>query len=122
MLDKRMDAVLNMLVEEVGYSYKVVPKQKLLESLPKRLQMDDETLVSIIAYLKEEDFVVVKYQDKEDICLTLTVKAESYLMGQKEVAVKSKITLGQVWILFLGVFLAALLGTLVAEVITNLLF
>lgn len=122
MLDKKMTAVLKMLSEKVGYGYKVVKKQTLLDALPKRLKINDDTFNSILTYLKQNDYVVVKYQDKDDVCLTLTVKAESYLEGEQEVAVKSKIATGQAAALFIGVFLAAFLGTFVAEVIFKLLF
>ncbi len=122
MLDKRMTAVLQMLSEKVGYSYKVVKKQSLVDSLPKKHKTNAETFNSVLTYLKENDYVVVKYQDKDDICLTLTVKAESYLQGEQEVAVKSKIAFGQVWILFAGVFVAAFLGALAAVAIAKLLF
>ncbi len=122
MLDKKMTAVLKMLSEKVGYGYKVVKKQSLLDALPKRLKINDDTFNSILTYLKQNDYVVVKYQDKEDMCLTLTVKAESYLEGEQEVAVKSKIATGQAAALFIGVFLAAFLGAFIAEVISKLLF
>ena len=120
MLDKKMTVVLNMLVEQVGYSYKVVKKQQLLEALPKKYQMDADTLVSIISFLKENEYLVVKYQDKDDICLTLTVKAETLLAGENEMAVKSKIAYGQVWLLFAGVFLAAFVGSLLAALVGKL--
>lgn len=122
MLDKKMTAVLKMLSEKVGYGYKVVKKQSLLDALPKKLKINDDTFNSILTYLKQNDYVVVKYQDKEDVCLTLTVKAESYLEGEQEVAVKSKIATGQAAALFIGVFLAAFLGAFIAEVISKLLF
>lgn len=120
MLDKKMTTVLGMLAEQVGYSYKVVKKQQLIAALPKKCKIDAETFLSIVSFLKENDYLVVKYQDKEEICLSLTVKAETYLAGEKDVAVKSKITGGQVWLLFFGVFLASLLGALVAEIIGKL--
>ena len=115
-----MTAVLEMLSTEVGYSYKVVNKQQLVEALPKKYQMDVDTFVNILSFLKENEYIVVKYQDKDDICLTLTVKAETLLAGEKEVAVKSKITVGQVWLMFLGVFLAAFCGSMCAVLIGNL--
>ncbi len=122
MLDKKMTMVLKMLSEKVGYGYKVVKKQTLLDCLPQKCKINADTFNSVLTYLKENDYVVVKYQDKEDICLTLTVKAESYLEGEQEVAVKSKIALGQAWVLFAGVFVAAFLGALAAFAIAKLLF
>ena len=120
MLDKKMLAVLTMLSQQVGYSYKVVKKAQLLANIPKKYAMDMDTLVAIIAFLREMGYAVVKYQDKDDICLTLTVKAETYLAGEKQPAVKSQITNKQVWILFLGVFFASLLGAFVAVLLGKL--
>lgn len=122
MLDKRMTAVLKMLSEKVGYTYKVVKKQALLDSLPAKCKINAEAFKSLLTYLKENDYVVVKYQDKDDVCLTLTSKAESYLEGEQEIAVKSKIAISQAWILFAGVFVAAFLGALAAFAIAKLLF
>lgn len=121
MLDKKMSAVLQMLAEQVGYNYKVVKKQKLIESLPPKSKISDDNFTSIISFLKEEEYIVVKYQDKDEICLTLTVKAETYLAGENnDIAVKSQIVGGQIWWLFLGVFLAAFFGAFVATLIGKL--
>ena len=120
MLDKKMIAVLAMLSQQVGYSYKVVKKAQLLANIPKKYAMDMDTLVAIIAFLREMGYAVVKCQDKDDICLTLTVRGEAYLAGKKHPAVKSQITNKQVWILFLGVFFASLLGAFVAVLLGKL--
>ncbi len=121
MLDKKMTEVLSMLSEQVGYSYKVVKKQQLVESLPKKLKINLDTLVSIISFLKENEYLTVKYQDKNEICLSLTVKAESYLSGEKEMATKTKIANGQAWILIVSVFFAAFLGAFLAVLIGKLI-
>ncbi len=46
MLYKKTAAVLKMLSAEVGYSYKVVKKQQLLDAMPRKLKMDADELVS----------------------------------------------------------------------------
>ena len=53
MLDKKMLAELAMLSQQVGYSYKVVKKAQLLANIPKKYAMDMDTLVAIIAFLRE---------------------------------------------------------------------
>lgn len=121
MIDKKMSAVVEMLAEQVGYSFKVVKKQQLLQCLPKRSKMDNDTFVAILAYLKENDYITVKYQDKDDICLALTVKSETYLAGEKDMAVKSKIAISQAWLLFLGVFLASFVGAFLAVLLGKLI-
>ena len=121
MLDKKSDAVLELLIEKVGKNYKVLNKNQLLEELPKRLNMDLQSLLGIITFLKENEYVDVKYQDKEEICICTTVKAESYAEGEKNIMQKAKITNGQAWLMFLGVFLAAFVGTLAATLLGKLL-
>lgn len=120
MLDKRTDAVLELLTEKAGNSYKVLNKNQILEELPKKLKIDLQTLLGIITFLKENEYVDVKYQDREEICICTTVKAESYAEGEKNITQKATITHGQVSLLLLGVFLAAFLGTLVATILGKL--
>ena len=120
MLDKKSDAVLELLLEKAGKTYKVLNKAQLLEELPQRLKIDLQGLLAIITFLKENDYVDVKYQDREEICICTTVKAESYADGEKNMTQKAKITNGQAWILFAGVFLAAFVGALVATLLARL--
>ena len=120
MLDKKTDAVLTLLTQKVGNGYKVLNKAQLLEDLPKKMDIDMQGLLGIITFLKENEYIDVKYQDKEEICLSITVKAESYVDGEKDLTQKAKITNGQVWLLMLGVFLAAFLGAFAATLIGKL--
>ena len=120
MLDKKTDAVLELLAKKVGNSYKVLNKDQLLAELPKKLDIDMQGLLGIITFLKENEYVDVKYQDKEEICISTTVKAESYVDGEKNITQKAKITNGQVGLLILGVFLAAFFGAFAATFIGKL--
>lgn len=120
MLDKKTDAVLELLAEKAGNGYKVLNKNQIISELPKKYNVDVQTLHSILAFLKENEYVDVKYQDKEEICLAVTVKAESYVDGEKNMTQKAKITTGQIGILFVVTFVAALLGALVATLIGKL--
>ena len=121
MLDKKTDAVLELLTQKAGNSYKVLNKTQLLDELPQKLGIDMQGLLNIITFLKENEYVDVKYQDKEEICVSTTVKAESYIDGEKDITQKAKITNGQVWLLMLGVFLAAFFGAFVAILIGKLI-
>ena len=120
MLDKKTDAVLELLAQKAGNSYKVLNKKQILDELPSKLKIDLQSLLGIITFLKENEYVDVKYQDKEEICICTTVKAESYAEGEKNITQKAKITKGQLSLLLFGVFLAAFLGTLVATIIGKL--
>ena len=120
MLDKKTDAVLQLLTQKCENTYKVLDKNQIVAELPKRLNIDVQALLAIITFLKENEYVDVKYQDKDEICLSCTVKAESYMEGEKDLTQKAKITNGQVGVLWLGVFLAAFIGSLLAALIGKL--
>ncbi len=117
MLDKKTAAVLDMLVQLVGESYKVVNKAQLLAELPPRLGVDEQNMAGILAFLKENDYIDIKYQDKNEICLSATVKATSYSENEKNVVERASISAKQVTLLIVGVFLAAFAGALVASLI-----
>ena len=112
MLDKKTDAVLELLTQKAKNSYKVLNKEDLLNELPKKLDIDMQDLQGIITFLKENEYVDVKYQDKEEICIS----SLSWYFTQK-----AKITNGQVGLLILGVFLAAFFGAFIASLIGKLL-
>lgn len=121
MLDKKTDAVLELLAKKAESGYKVLDKNQLVSELPAKLKIDLQGLLGIISFLKENEYIDVKYQDKDEICLCITVKAESYVEGEKDITQKAKITTGQVSVLFLGMFLASFLGALIATFIGKLL-
>lgn len=117
MLDKKSTALLELLYNKTENSYKVLNKGQLIDELPKKLKVDEQGFSAIVAFLKENEYVDVKYQDKDEICVSTTIKAESYLEGEKDLQQKAKITNTQATLLFVGVFIAAFLGALLAVVI-----
>ena len=123
MLDKKTATVLNMLASEVGYSYKVVSKQHLTGALPTKYSLTAEELVAVITFLKDNEYLTVKYQDKDEICLALSVKAESYLSGysEEQPSMNTKVAKSQAWLLVSATFIAAFLGALAAVLIGKLL-
>lgn len=120
MLYKKTAVILQMLHDKTGGAYKVLNKNEMLEELPKKFRTDMQDFVAIITFLTENEYVSVKYQDKEEICIATTIKAESYLDGEKNVQQKASLTNAQTIILFAGVFVAAFLGALIAVLIGHL--
>lgn len=121
MLDKKTSAVLELLQNKTENNYKVLDKNQLLVELPSKLKIDMPSMLAIITFLTENEYVAVKYQDKEEICIATTVKANSYLDGEKDLQQKAKLTNSQTTLLFVGVFIAAFLGALIAGLIGKLL-
>ena len=95
-------------------------KQGILQSLPRKLNIDSNTLGAIFSFLSENDFIDVKYQDKDEICLCTTIKAESYVTGDKMQQRASLSTKQNVW-LTAGMFISSFLGAFVAILIAKLL-
>lgn len=121
MLDKKTDAVLELISEKAGNSYKILNKRDLLNELPSKLEVDESAFAAIIAFLKDNEYVDVKYQDKDEICIAATVKAESYAEGEKNIQQKAKITNGQLGFLVTIMFLASFLGAFIATLIGKLI-
>lgn len=120
MLDKKTSAVLKLLRDKTENTYKVLDKSQLLAELPDKLRVDVQSLLAIITFLSENEYVSVKYQDKDEICVATTIKADSYLDGEKDLHQKAKLTNSQTTLLFVGVFIAAFLGALIAGLIGKL--
>lgn len=121
MLDKKTDAVLRLLTDNVGDGYKVLNKSQLMSQLPPRLHIDEQTFQGILSFLKDNDYLDVKYQDKEEICLAATVKAASYKENEQNVVQRANIPSWQVALLIAGVFFAAFAGALVAALLGKLM-
>ncbi len=120
MLDKKSSAVLELLRNKTENNYKVLDKNQLLAELPSKLKIDIQGLLAIITFLTENEYVSVKYQDKDEICICTTIKADSYLDGEKDLQQKAKLTASQTTVLFIGVFVAAFFGALIAGLIGKL--
>lgn len=120
MLYKSTAALLKLLRDKTENNYKVLNKNQLLNELPAKYKVDMDGLLAIITFLTDNEYVSVKYQDKEEICIATTIKADSYLDGEKNMQQKAKLTNSQTTLLFVGVFVAAFLGALIAGLIGKL--
>lgn len=121
MLDKKYENVLAALQRLAPVGYTVLTKSEITQQLPKRTDVGTRDISGILGYLKDNDYIDVKYQDKDEVCLCLTVKTETYFRTERKHVEKAQIANGQLWILLGCVFLAAFLGAFVATLIGNLL-
>ena len=99
MLDDRTDYLLNFINRECS---------------------DTDGLLLIMDYLKEREFILVKYADEESICLTPLPKGRLYheerASRKKDIFHERKI----LWVAFLGSILGGVIGHLLALVISPL--
>lgn len=120
MLDKKTDALLRTLANFAPNGYVVLSMDEIFASLPQNAAKDDKFVSDALSYLKDNDYIDVKYRDKDEICLSVTLKTQAYLGGEKELPKKAKIVGGQLGFLLGAVFLASFLGSLVAHLIAKL--
>ncbi len=121
MLDKKTNAVLQVLGNFAGNGYSVLDKTQMLKAVPKKFKMDMETFCAIVMFLKENDYIDVKYQDKDSICLSMTIKAQNHFDGLKETEGTKMV--GKQFGLLLGcTFLCAFVGAFLAVALYHLIF
>lgn len=119
MLDKRSAAILNILRQKVPSGYAVLSKSEIASSLPQKMRADEKVLAKTLLFLKENKYVEIKYQDKNEVCLALTAKADAYFFDKPQ-AERTSLAATQLWILLGGVFLAAFFGALIAVALMRL--
>lgn len=70
MLDKRCLALLDVLNTECASSgYKVVNMEELIFSMPASFGIDKEGVTECLSVLTEKEYISVKYQDENEVCL-----------------------------------------------------
>lgn len=121
MLDKKTDAVLQVLNEQAGNGYTVLQKQSLLDLLPPKMGFDMQVFCSIMSFLKEHGYIDVKYHDKETVCLCVTVKTQNHFGGLKETT-GTKLVGKQFGLLLVCVGMCAFVGAFLAMVLFQLIF
>ena len=121
MLDKKTETVLQILSENAKDGYTVLKKRSLLELVPQKFQMDMHTFCSILSFLKEQEYIDVKYHDKDSICLCVTAKTRNHLEGLGDTK-GAKLVGNQFGLLLTLVSLCAFVGAFLAVLLANLLF
>ena len=78
MLDNRSLALLNYINGEcVNSGYKIFSYSELVFALPKTLKSDKENVIESVNHLSSREYVTVKYQDGDEVCLCPTVKGRT---------------------------------------------
>jgi hypothetical protein len=121
MLDDRTDYLLNFINRECSEgTFRIFSPSELLAAFPKKYAVDTDGLLLIMGYLKEREFILVKYADEESICLTPLPKGRLYheerASRKKDIFHERKI----LWVAFLGSILGGVIGHLLALVISPL--
>lgn len=118
-LDKKSTALLNIFADKASDGYKILLKTEITNALPPSCKMDDDELNAIVLFLKENEYVDVKYQDKEQICLCTTQKATAYQTGITQIKQNLSVTKRQYGVFFVLMLVASFVGTLVAAFVAK---
>ena len=121
MLDKKTNAVLQLLSEHAGDGYNVLEKSVLLQHVPAKFALDMHDFCSIISFLKEQKYIDVKYHDKDTICLSVTAKTRNHLEGWKE-STGAKLGNKHFGSLLVCVGACAFVGAFIAMLLWQLIF
>ena len=116
MFDKKTHHVLVYLQTQCqGGLYKVFDKQDIIDAMPKRYGMTMQDVCDVVDFLQRNDYVVLKYQDDEQICVALTPRAYGVLLKDSSHTEKPKFDKKIYWIVAFVAFTASFLGVVAAK-------
>lgn len=118
MLDKRCLALLKIINEQCADSgYKIFSFQELISLMPNHFGVDESVVCLCIKTLIEHEYISVKYQDEQEICLVPLVKGRLVF----ENAIDEQVERGRAEKkYFVYSFIGAILGGVVGAFITLL--
>lgn len=118
MFDKKTHLVLHYLESQCpSGSFKVLDKQDVLDAIPQKSGIDLPTLNEIIDNLTQRGYLVSKYQDDEQMCISLTPKVHSALLRNAEDIQKFKFDKKIYFIVGVVAFVGALLGVICGKLL-----
>ncbi len=115
MLDRKTLGFLKELNSLCGEgSYKVIDSAALIEKAPKRLALNEDVIEDMLKYLKQNEYIDIKYSENKVYCLTVLSKGRALFEKIKDDSkLKSSFrkyvfwsVLGSAVAAFLGAFLA----------------
>lgn len=123
MLDKRTAAVLGAINDACGEgSYKILAIGELIESVPARYRADEEGVRQIVDYLREREYVSVKYSDERELCVCPLPRGRQYFENEERDRKEGRKKFeSYLLVAFLGAMIGALIGGAVVALITTFL-
>ncbi len=119
MLDKRCSALLDIINAEcVGAGYKVMGIDELKLAMPSAFTETTESVLEHLSYLSEREYISVKYQDENEVCLVPLTKGRLVTENRIEQEVENTSQKRAYFAYaFLGAFSASLLGVIICLLI-----
>lgn len=121
-MDKDIEILLMYLQKEVGTQYKILTIKDIMAQLPQKHFRTETQFLSAVNYLKEENYIQVKYNDNTDICLRVNSKTNAYFEHSRTEVKRAVLKKRQYWWFFLMAMLGAFCGCLLYNIIIKLIF
>lgn len=120
MLDERSMTLLKIINGEcVGTGYKIFALEDLVLSLPRELYIDKEEVSKLIVNLCEREYISVKYQDENEVCVCTLPKGRMVFENAVNMEIQARRVEKRY---FLHAFLGGGLGGIIGAIVTALLF
>lgn len=121
MLDIKSKLVLKILIKECPYgSYNLIESKDIISAMPSRYKIDLEGLDNILIYLERQEYISIKYDDDGVYCLCVLPFGNEVLENEDNKKREDKKS-PRLWLFliinFLSVFIAGLLGTMIANIL-----
>ena len=121
MLDIKSKLVLKILIKECPYgSYNIIESKDIISAMPSRYKIDLEGLDNILIYLERQEYISIKYDDDGVYCLCVLPFGNEVLENEDNKKREDKKS-PRLWLFliinFLSVFIAGLLGTMIANIL-----
>lgn len=85
MIDKRSQKLLRIINKECTEgSYKVIEINDILSSFPKKYKIDYDTLAHSLNYLKQGEYISIKYFDNDVYCLSPLPRGRCFFEQETE--------------------------------------
>ncbi|MBP3344866.1 MAG: hypothetical protein J6K97_01525 [Clostridia bacterium] len=121
MLDIKSKLVLKILLKECpNGAYSLVEAKDIISSMPAKFRVDNDGLDNILIYLERQEFISIKYDDDGIYCLCVLPFGNEVLENENKQKGEGKHL--RLWLIFLIILLASLLGSLLSQVLLMLLF
>ena len=118
MLDKRTTEFLKIInSNSTEGAFKVLEISNVLNKMPSKYKIDYDSIVHMAEYLKERDFVTIKYVDEQEICLAPLPKGRLYDEKEKELKKEKRKGIRLIILMVISSGVAAFLGALLSKLI-----
>lgn len=116
MLDKSCFALLDVINAHcLGLGYKIFYVSELLDAMPVGQKIDEKRLFECLSMLSRGEFISVKYQDDNEVCLCPLEKGRSVFENKIEERIENTRLQKRY---FLSAFLGAVIGAVVGGTLT----